>query len=157
MKISYNGGDDREILLKLREFGLYPGARVSSIDAGLLKEQMILALDELSWVGIFIEGSSVRITYELKTPAPEIIPLDEPCSIYAAKTGILTKLNVFKGHAAAAVGTTVKKGDLLVSAMVPVGEDEFILAHSMAQIERTWYETEAMSLRTVGKKIYTEM
>ena len=117
---------------------------------------MILALDELSWVGIFIEGSSVRITYELKTPAPEIIPLDEPCSIYAAKTGILTKLNVFKGHAAAAVGTTVKKGDLLVSAMVPVGEDEFILAHSMAQIEaRTWYETEAMSLRTVGKKIYT--
>lgn len=156
VKISYNGGDDRIILLKLEEFGLYPGARVSGVDAGLLKEQMILAIDELSWVGIFIEGSSARITYELKTPSPEIIPLDEPCSIYAAKTGILTKLNVFKGHTVAEIGTTVKQGDLLVSSFVPIGEEDYILAHSMAEVEaRTWYEIEGMCTSTVKKKKYT--
>ena len=81
ISITYNGSDDREVLQKLREYGLFIGAKISSIYEGLLKEQMILALEDISWVGIFIRGSSVKINYELKTPAPEIIPLDQRCSI----------------------------------------------------------------------------
>ncbi len=156
VSISYNGADDRQILLKLKEYGLAPGSKKSDIDEGLLKEQLILAVDKLSWMGIFITGSSAKITYQLKTPAPEIIQLHEPCSIYASKTAILTKLNVFQGYAAAKVGTTVQKGDLLVSSAVPVGESGYLYAHAMAEIEaRTWYDLEARALRSVKKKVYT--
>lgn len=155
--IAHNGARDSEILRKLAEFGLRPGVAISEIDEGQIKEQVISALPNLSWVGIFLRGSTAEIDYRLRVPTPEIIPLDEPCSIYAAKDGVLTKLYVYQGKTVASVGETVMRGDLLVSAVVPIGEEgNFVLSHALADTEaRTWYDIESTVPATVQKKVYT--
>ena len=155
--ITHNGARDAEILRKLAEFGLHPGARISEIDEGQIKEQVISALPNLSWVGIYLRGSTAEIDYRLRVPAPEIIPLDEPCSIYAAKDGVLTKLYVYQGKTIASVGETVMRGDLLVSAVVPIGQEgNYTLSHALADAEaRTWYDIDAAVQTTTKQKVYT--
>ena len=157
VSILHAGGLDREILRCLASFGLQPGVSIDSIDEDLIQQQVIAALPELSWIGIYLRGSTAEIDYRLRTPAPEVIPLDAPYSVYAAKTGIITKLYAYQGKPAAAVGETVLRGDLIVSAVVPIGEDgRFQLVHALADVEaRTWYDLQASAPLTASRKIYT--
>ena len=157
VSITNNGARDSEILEALAEFGLKPGVKLAELDEGQIKEQVIARLPHLSWVGIFLDGASAEIAYELRTERPQVIPNDEPCAIYAKKNGILTKLYVYQGTPIAAVGETVEKGDLLVGAEVPIGkEGNFVLSHALADAEaRTWYEMTATVPATAQKKEYT--
>ncbi|MBR5519994.1 MAG: sporulation protein YqfD [Clostridia bacterium] len=157
VSITHNGSEDRAILLTLTELGLYPGVRVSEVNEEQTKERVIAALPDLSWVGITVNGARVKIDYRLRTEKPTIIPNGEPCSIYAEKDGVLTKLYVYQGKQIASVGETVRKGDLLVNAEVPIGkEGHFVLAHALADAEaRTWYEMTAVSIPTTDRKVYT--
>lgn len=157
VRIVPGGGDDREIIGRLREYGLRPGVLKSAIDEGWLKEKLCLEMGELAWVGFFTNGTVVTVTYELATPPPEVIPENQPCSVYGAKRGILTKLNVFNGTAAASVGQTVEAGDLLVSSVMPIGETgKVFYAHAYAEVEaRTWYDLSACSASEAVFKDYT--
>lgn len=157
VSITQNGARDSEILTVLSELGLRPGTKTKEIDEGLLKEQVLAKLPHLSWIGIYLNGTVAEISYELRTERPQVIPNGEPCAIYAKKDGILTKLYVYQGQQIAAVGETVEKGDLLVSAEVPIGkEGDFVLSHALADAEaRTWYEMTAAALTTEQKKEYT--
>ncbi len=157
VSITHNGARDSEILAVLSEFGLKPGVKLDTIDEGQLKEQVIAELPHLSWIGIYLNGTVAEISYELRTERPQVIPNDEPCAIYAKKDGVLTKLYVYQGRQIAAVGETVEKGDLLVSAEVPIGkEGNFVLSHALADAEaRTWYEMTATAMATEQKKEYT--
>jgi len=40
---------------------------------------------------------------------------EEPCSLYAAKDGVIKTITALKGHSVVAAGQTVKKGDLLIT------------------------------------------
>ncbi|HHX71314.1 MAG TPA: sporulation protein YqfD, partial [Clostridiales bacterium] len=155
IRIYPNGADDRLLLSHLSSFGLNPGASIRSLDEGQIKEQVLLAMKDLAWVGIYVKGSTVEIKYELLEKAPEIVPVDEPASIYADKTGILTRIDAFKGTAMAKVGDTVEPGDLLVSAKMEAGE-KHLLAHSLARIEaRVWYDLVGVSAASGMGKEYT--
>ncbi len=155
IRIYPNGADDRLLMSYLRDFGLNPGTYIRSIDEGQIKEQVLLAMDDLAWVGIYVKGSTVEIKYELLEKAPEIVPVDEPASIYADKQGILTRIDAFKGTAMAKVGDTVEPGDLLVSAKMQAG-GKTLLAHSLARIEaRVWYDLTGVSAATGMAKEYT--
>ena len=69
----------------------------------------------------------------------------------------MTKLYVYQGKTVASVGETVMRGDLLVSSVVPIGEEgNFVLSHALADTEaRTWYDIESTVPATVQKKVYT--
>lgn len=155
--IRAEGLSAHELLHQLAVFGLKPGAAIAAIDEEMIKEQVIAAVPELSWIGIFLRGSTVEIDYRLRTIAPEVIPLDEPTSVYAARTGVVTALYAYHGQPVVAVGDTVLRGDLLVSAVIPIGQEgNFRLVHALADIEaRTWHELCASSSLIARQKVYT--
>lgn len=157
ISIRAEGLSEHELLHHLAVFGLKPGAAISAIDEEMIKEQVIAAIPELSWIGIFLRGSTVEIDYRLRSIAPEVIPLDEPTSVYAARTGVVTALYAYHGQPVVAVGDTVLRGDLLVSAVIPIGQEgNFRLVHALADIEaRTWHELRASSSLIARQKVYT--
>ncbi len=151
-----NGANDRMISAKLTELGVRTGARKSSISEDRIKASLILEFPELTWAGIFTEGSRITVTYELRTPAPEIIPPDSPASIYASKNGVITRLDVFRGTAAVERGSPVLRGDKLVSSEVLFGENGRFFVHALAAVEaRTWYELEGFAASELLYKEYT--
>lgn len=156
IRVVYSGADDRELLTVLDGFGLRVGAKKSEINENMLKEQALTKLGNLSWIGIFIRGGTAEISSRPRRQAPEIIPRGEPCSITALKTGVLRKLNVFRGNPLTEEGKTVMAGETIVSAEVPVGESGLMLVHSLANVEaRTWYELTAYTAGEESVKTYT--
>lgn len=156
VRVIPNGGDDRLIFAKLSEFGIYPGARKTRINEDRIKAQLILEFPELVWAGIFTDGSAVSVTYELREAAPDIVPADLPASIYAAKNGVIVKLDVFRGSAVAERGSTVLRGEKIVSGEVKFGEKGAYGVHALADIEaRTWYTLEGTAASELLCKEYT--
>lgn len=157
VSIRSEGISEHEILHQLAAFGLKPGVAIASIDEEMIKEQVIAAIPELSWIGIFMRGSTAEIDYRLRTIAPEVIPLDEPTSVFAARTGVITGLYAYHGQPVVSVGDTVMRGDLMVSAVIPIGQEgNYRLVHALADVEaRTWHELSASTSLTADQKIYT--
>lgn len=147
---------DLRILQELQKHGIVPGIRLDSFDAELLKESIIAEDPKLAWVGLDLRGTTLFVDVRYRTEKPEVIPLDSPCSVYAERDGVLTDLYVYKGTPAAENGTTVHRGDLLVSAEVPVGKDgRYLLNHAMADARaQTWYDLTAATLFSVAEKHY---
>lgn len=82
-----------EIIKTLSQNGLKQGSLKSSINTKKIIEKMRLENEELSWIGIEIQGTNAKITIKEATEKPEIIDENEYCNIVASKEGIITKIN----------------------------------------------------------------
>ncbi len=146
VRIIANGADDCAMLDHLATLGLSPGVYSKSLNFEQLKEQLINRMPNLVWVGLYRDGATVTVDYRLREMAPEIIPRELPVNIYASRPGVLTGLHTYQGTKIAKEGDTVKAGQLLVSAQVPIGTDRTVLVHALAAAQaRTWYDVEAVS------------
>ncbi len=135
----------------LRESGVRKWVFTRSIDTDKVKFNLMQELDSLSWVGIDVKGSTMTIEVRERKKAPQIIPLDQPCNLVAAKDGIIYKMLVKEGENQVAVGDTVWKGQLLVSALKGVEVENPLKVHAYGEvIARTWYE------KSMERKLYNE-
>lgn len=94
------------------DHGLRPGVAKDAVNLKAMEKEMLLALPELSWVGVNITGTRAMIAVVEKT-----LPKAEdksPAHVAAAKDGVITEVIVIAGQAAVKKGDTVKKGDLLI-------------------------------------------
>lgn len=132
---------DAELLRALSDAGLHSGSFRLMLDAEYVKTKLLLCNDKISWAAVNVSGQRAQLVIHERVEKPEIV--SEGCvqSIYAAKSGIITKMSVLEGSAAVGVGDTVVQGDLLVSGEMQSETAETRYVHSMAVIEaKTWYE-----------------
>ena len=102
-----------EVLSACAELGLLEGTRISSVDSEDFRTRLALALPDIAWASVNIEGSTatVNISESLSTEKTD----KTPCNLVASNDGIIERLEVTEGTVAVKVGQTVKAGDLLVS------------------------------------------
>ena len=79
-----------EILRALADSGVDYGSFWPAWRADEIKNELILALPELSWVGVTVDSSRARVEVRERVPAPELVDNDEPHSVVASSTGIVT-------------------------------------------------------------------
>jgi similar to stage IV sporulation protein len=94
------------------DYGLRPGVAKEGLDIKAVERKMLLALPELSWVGVNITGTRALIEVVEKT-----LPRagdKSPAHVVAAKDGVITEVIAIAGQAAVKKGDTVKRGDLLI-------------------------------------------
>ncbi len=123
-----------EVISGLREFGVYPGVKISRLDRRLIQNQMMTKLDDIAWIGVNIKGSKVYI--EIKERLNTKIPInkDEPCNIIAKKDGVLRRLEVKEGQTVVKINDMVEKGDLLVSGAMDSEVSGIRYVHSFGEI-----------------------
>lgn len=132
-----------EINRQLLTNGITKGVIKYNIDTKDIAEKLMQEFEELSWVFVSVKGTKLKIDMAERVAIPELIPIDVPCDLVAKKDGIIIGTFVKRGERMVVPGTTVKKGDILVSGIIkPKFEDQEIkYTHALGEIKaRTWYE-----------------
>lgn len=147
---------DGVILETLKEIGVDLGTYSGSIEMTEIKNQMILRLDALSWVGVNVRGGKAVVTVRERVPVPEVVRKDVPCNIVADRDGLVVRIDTFAGSAQVQPGQTVQKGQTLVSGVVDTLNLGARFIHAQAHVQaRTWRDITAITPTEATQKEYT--
>lgn len=117
--IGYESFTEEEIRESLKEAGLYEGCS-KRVDLKQVKLHIYQDLDNIAWIGVKYLGNLAEVTIAEGTITPKPVDKSKPCSIVAEKEGYVEKTNPREGVIAAAIGSYVKPGDVLISGIVPI-------------------------------------
>ena len=118
----------------LAEFGIKNGSLSFSLDQKYAEQGILMKYGTLKWVKIELRGSKVLVYLKPAVVPPEIIPINEPCNIVAAKDGQIVKIEAFEGESVILKGDTVKKGELIVSGIIETTDLRQMLVHARARV-----------------------
>lgn len=106
----------REVIALLESFGLRVGSYIPSLDLDVIKNRALIESNELSWMAVNINGTSVNVIVR----EIENVENNEksPANLVASCDGVIEMLEVHKGQPTVNVGDTVRNGDLLVSGII---------------------------------------
>lgn len=123
---------DEQVIAALEELGLGIGTPRSKIDPGNMRVQLAMALEQVSWVSINTDGTTVTVELRGATEREE---KDYAYSNLTAECdGRITAVYVRSGRAAVKVGDAVIKGQLLVSGTEQYKDGSTVFRHSDADI-----------------------
>jgi len=135
--------ESREILSELEMLGVKKWVLKSRLDVNKLSNQLMIKRDDLSWVGIEIDGIKVNIKVVEKPKIPDKIDEDMVCNIISSKAGLIVSIDTYQGTPKVKPGDVVDKGTLLVEGIVEMKQfpEKTELVHSLANIKaKVWYE-----------------
>ncbi len=147
--IEIEGNDtlsDAQILRTLADCGVEYGAFWPSLSSDAVRSRVAAEMPQIAWLSLNVRSSRAQIVVHERVDKPEIVNEKAPCDIIASKSGVIRRMSVLEGESAAAKGSTVAKGDVLVRGLMSseTGDERYV--HSMAQvIADTWYEISAQT------------
>lgn len=111
---------DSEIILELENCGLSVGDFWHSVDRSLVEAEVLADYPKLAWININRRGSVAYVDV-IEKEGQEILPEVSKCTnIVASEDCIIEGITVKCGVAVVKVGDVVKKGDLLISGVLPL-------------------------------------
>ena len=113
--------EEREIINELSDCGLRVGAVWSKIDMNALEVKMLSMSNTVSWINVNRRGSVAYVSVIGKIQGSEEENVFGYANIVAKCDGIIEDITVVKGVALVTRGQTVKKGDILISGVTPLG------------------------------------
>ncbi len=128
------------IIAALEKNGFKTGTLRYGNDLSALQNEMLLELDELSWIWVDIRGTRAVVSVKEKVPIPQIVDKNLPCNIIASADGLVTHINATYGEKMVSVGDVVKEGNLLISGIANTKYKGIQYLHSAGSIKaRTWH------------------
>lgn len=129
--ISIEGGykhTPEEMLSYLSTIGVYSGCKISEIDCPNIEEAMRRDFSDIGWVSAQIKGTRLIVNI-VETEVPVLISENRKTDlkyahIIAAKDGIVTNMIVRSGVPKVEIGSVVRRGEVLVSGVIPVIGDD---------------------------------
>ena len=149
-----------DIIHTLEENGYCTGKLKSMMNLRMAEALVLKEYPDVIWVGIDYEGTRlvVRLTESVLPPQMNEQSIT-PYSLVAKRDALVTYIAVEKGKPMVRVGDVVKKGDMLVSGKMPLGEEDESLYYTTAKANvrgKTVYRvTQTIQKRQV-RKAYNE-
>ena len=137
---------DERILRVLAQNGVRRGTFVFSVDQDDLRNRALLELPELSWLTVNVRGCRAHVIVRERVPVPEIANESAPTNVVARRDALVTDVRALDGEARVLKGSTVRRGQLLISGAVETdGVEKPVvgtrwLAGKGEVYGRTWYE-----------------
>ncbi len=133
---------DAQVIGMLEKLGLGIGTPRSEVDPGNMRVQLAIALEQVSWVSVNTDGTTVTVEVRGATEREE---KDYAYSNLTAECdGRITAVYVRSGSAVVKVGDAVVKGQLLVSGTEQYADGSTVFRHSDAEIiAQTTHDIEA--------------
>lgn len=122
----YEAIDEQGLRKTMKEAGFYEGCRKNT-DLNKVKLRLYEKYDNISWVGIKYDGNLARVTIaEGGEPyEPYEVKDDKPCNIVAEKEGYIDDVNPKEGMRVVNDGAFVKKGDVIISGVIPLVDSPY--------------------------------
>ena len=131
-----------EILELVKSEGLEIGKLKRTIDTKEIINKIRLERDDISWVGIEIEGTNAIIKIVEADEKPEIIDDSEYCSIVADKNAMILKVSAQNGTPLVKEGDIVTNGDIIVAGWMEGKYTGKQYVHAQAEVQaKVWYTT----------------
>lgn len=150
-----------DILTILEELGVKRGILKDSLDVRNLANLFMVKRDDISWVGIDVEGIRVNVEIVEKADVPEKIDEDVVCDIIASKPALIVSMDTYQGKPMVAVGDVVDGGTILVVGVMEMQQfpEKTQYVHSLADIKgKVWYEkTRSLKLSELRPNDQVEM
>lgn len=151
------------ILWELRRLGVRPGAYGPSIEEKEAANRALLALPELSYMGINIYGSRAEVIVREAIKAPDLLEEDIPADVVAVTDGIIVELRADSGQALFRAGDIVAEGEVLIAGAIDLREPQYsdidmgsLVVRAAGSVRaRTWRTLEESIPLTVSEKAYT--
>ena len=118
----------------LENIGLKKGILKKNIDTIQIINEIRLKRDDISWVGIDINGTNVKVNIAKAKESPEIIDNSDCCDIVASKPGEITKIIAQNGTAMVKAGDFVQTGDVLIGGFIDGKYTERRKVHSLGEV-----------------------
>ena len=145
-----------EILELAKSEGLEIGKRKGAIDTKAVINKIRLERDDISWVGIEIDGTNATIKLVKADEKPEIINDDEYCNIVADKNAMILKVSAQNGTPLVKEGDIVTNGDVIVAGWMEGKYTGKQYVHAQAEIQaKVWYTTTERVYLKETKKVET--
>lgn len=145
-----------EILELAQSEGLEIGKRKGAIDSKAVINKIRLERDDISWVGIEIDGTNAIIKLVKADEKPEIINDDEYCNIVADKNAMILKVSAQNGTPLVKEGDIVTNGDVIVAGWMEGKYTGKQYVHAQAEIQaKVWYTTTEKVYLQETKKVET--
>lgn len=147
---------DEEILRSLADNGVGLGTFGLSLDGESIRNHVLLDIPELSWIAVNVSGCRAYVQVRERDPKPEMVDERSPTNVVARREGLVLDVQALDGVACVLPGTTVTKGQLLISGVEDTGTYGARLLAGMGTVEaRTWYTLTAKIPLTLPQKQYT--
>ena len=123
----------------VEELGLRTGVVRSTIEPSTIEGELLKRFPILAWAQVRIKGVKVDIFLTERDGVEQ--QHAGPGHVYAATDGVVTEILVLRGTAQVRDGSTVRKGDLLISGEYydALGQKQFGAAQGVVKA-RVWYE-----------------
>lgn len=121
-----------ELLSYLKTQNIVCGMRRSDIDCAEIERRMRIDYPDIGWVSAELLGSKLLLRISETQAKQESTKGTEPVHLVAAADGIIEQLVIRTGRKMVSVGDVVRKGDILVSGVVPIIGDNETLVNQVA-------------------------
>ena len=118
----------------IKVLGISKGVKKDEIDTDKVINELRLKRDDIAWVGIDIDGTTVKINIVKADKAPNIVNGSDYCNIVASKSGVIKKIIAQNGTAVVKEGDTVQKGDVLIAGYMEGKYTDTRYVHSMGEV-----------------------
>lgn len=118
VRIEGNETDENRLLSELSCAGLEVGARWSGLNRSALEVEVLENSEEISWVNINRRGGVAYVSVVRKNTHDDTEKSGFN-NIVSTYDGVIEEITVVRGIAVVKVGDSVKKGDVLISGVLP--------------------------------------
>ena len=141
----------------IKLLGISKGVKKDEIDTDKVINELRLKRDDIAWVGIDIEGTTVKINIVKADKAPNIVNNSDYCNIVASKSGVIQKIIAQTGTAVVKVGDTVQKGDILIAGYMEGKYTDTRYVHSMGEVEAlvSYQKSKEVKFKVSDEKTYS--
>lgn len=132
---------DSEIIAALEAVGCSSGTLISDLDFGLIQNNCLMGENELSWISVNMDGNLARVEVREKRIVPIKYKPTEGmfANIIAAEDGVIELCRVKNGKAVVYPGNTVRKGELLITGVIDIGETGVRYEYAEGEVMATVY------------------
>lgn len=132
---------NEEIISSLKNSGIYVGRNKTFINKKDVISDMRVAIPDLSWIGIEIDGTKVMVKIVEKTKIDEKNIQQDVCgNIVADKSGIITKIIPENGTALLKAGSYAEEGNILIEGVIysKLKDPEYVTAKGIVKINKEY-------------------
>ena len=133
----------------IKQAGLETGILKSKINIQEIVNKIRLERDDISWIGISLEGTNAIVKVVKAKEAPEVIDEKDYCNIVAIKGGIITEIIAQNGTAQVKVGDEVQEGQILIQGTMEGKYTGIRYVHSLGEVKAVvqYTKTEQIPLK----------
>ena len=122
---------DGQIIQMLREYGFGEGTPYRHVDFDVLQNEFLMTTDEIAWISVNMTGTVAHVQVRENLGSKENRPgVSGASNVVAREDGQITEVRVRSGSAAVGVNDVVRRGELLISGIIAVGEDSIRYEHA---------------------------